>query len=93
MSDGWQELEVVFPDPVYVGDEVYAKDCDGIERWLAVTNVDENSGTFGTGPCTSIIASDRNYGIMYGSARSKQFIEHVEKSENAFHSLRIRRRI
>lgn len=92
MSDGWHEIEVIYPDPVYPGDEVYTTDSDGVERWLSVFNV-EDTATFGLGPHTLIIATDRNYGILYGSARSRQFIEHVEQTEHAFHSLRIRRRV
>lgn len=91
MSDGWIEIEVTHPDPVFIGDEVYARDEDGVERWLSVVNVEE-TGTAGIGPHTVVIAIDRRYGIQYGSARSKRFIEWAEKSEHAFHSLRIRRR-
>ena len=90
-SDGWHEIDATHPDPVFPGDEVYAKDSDGVERWLSVTSV-EDTGTFGIGPHTLIVAIDRSYGIQYGSPRSKRFIEHVERSEHAFHSLRIRRR-
>lgn len=91
MSDGWEEIDVAHPDPVFPGDEVYAEDDDGVERWLSVVKVDDTA-TSGIGPHTLIIATDRSYAIQYGSTRSKRFIEHVEQSEHAFHSLRIRRR-
>ena len=90
-SDGWYEIEVSYPDPVYPGDEVFAKDRDGVERWLSVHKV-EDTATAGLGPHTLIIAIDRSYGMLYGSARSQQFIKHVERSEHAFHALRVRRR-
>lgn len=90
-SDGWVEIEVVYPDDVFPGDEVYAKDHNGVERWLSVIRVEETA-TAGIGTHTLIVAIDRSYAIQYGSTRSERFIEHVEQSEHAFHSLRIRRK-
>jgi len=92
-SDGWTEIEVSHPAPVFPGDEVYTIDKRGVKRWLTVHSVDEGAGTFGIGPHTLIIAVDGKAGIEYGSPRSKLFIKRVEESEHAFHSLQIRRRV